>query len=82
VDERPELGTADVGFSLATTRAALGHRAVVLAEDRSEFRRGLAAAACGEFATNVVHGSVTDGKLAFDAGRQDFPRGPITTVVT
>jgi pimaricinolide synthase PimS1 len=54
----------DVGFSLATTRAALGHRAVVLAQDWEEFRRSLDALARGEFAANVVHGAVTDGKLA------------------
>ncbi|WP_411293693.1 type I polyketide synthase, partial [Streptomyces kunmingensis] len=35
------LDAADVGLSLATTRAALGHRAVVLGADTDELRAGL-----------------------------------------
>jgi amino acid adenylation domain-containing protein len=38
---RPELHPADVALSLATTRAALEHRAVVLAADRAGLLRGL-----------------------------------------
>ncbi|RCG16179.1 SDR family NAD(P)-dependent oxidoreductase, partial [Streptomyces reniochalinae] len=34
VSERPELDPGDVGWSLASGRAALGHRAVVLGADR------------------------------------------------
>ncbi|WP_435861475.1 type I polyketide synthase, partial [Streptomyces parvus] len=34
VTERPELSLVDVGFSLATTRAALEHRAVLLGGER------------------------------------------------
>ncbi|MEB3963134.1 acyltransferase domain-containing protein, partial [Streptomyces kunmingensis] len=43
------LGAADVGLSLATTRAALEHRAFVLGADRAELRAGL-----GERLTPVV----------------------------
>ncbi|WUP02312.1 type I polyketide synthase (plasmid) [Streptomyces sp. NBC_00272] len=38
----------DLGFSLATTRAALEHRAVLLAADRDELVRGLSALAEGD----------------------------------
>ncbi|TCO62331.1 type I polyketide synthase [Actinocrispum wychmicini] len=46
---------ADVGFSLATTRATMDHRAVVVADNREDFLRGLDALAQGE---PVVHGKV------------------------
>ncbi|WP_406312552.1 SDR family NAD(P)-dependent oxidoreductase [Streptosporangium sp. NBC_01639] len=45
VRERPGLGLGDLGFSLATTRAALEQRAVVVAGDRQELLDGLAAVA-------------------------------------
>ncbi|MGE7437298.1 type I polyketide synthase [Kitasatospora sp. NPDC001175] len=64
-DEQPELSPVDVGHSLATTRAALEQRAVVIADDRTEFLRGLAALAAGEAPANVVQGSVAGGRLAF-----------------
>ncbi|MER6778678.1 MULTISPECIES: type I polyketide synthase [unclassified Streptomyces] len=43
-----EASVRDVGHSLAVTRAALEHRAVLLAADREELVRGLAALAEGE----------------------------------
>ncbi|MBT2386775.1 SDR family NAD(P)-dependent oxidoreductase, partial [Streptomyces sp. ISL-11] len=43
VAEHPHLDPADVGFSLATSRAALEHRAVVLGSDITELTTGLAA---------------------------------------
>ncbi|WP_165036583.1 acyltransferase domain-containing protein, partial [Candidatus Protofrankia californiensis] len=58
-----ELDGADVGYSLAATRAALAQRAVVLAEDHAGFLRGLAAVADGgplpdgEPVAEVVRGS-------------------------
>ncbi|KJK55227.1 type I polyketide synthase, partial [Saccharothrix sp. ST-888] len=64
-DGDPGLEPADVGYSLAVGRAALERRAVIVAEDREEFRRGLSALAAGESAANVVQGSVVEGRTAF-----------------
>nr|WSX19094.1 type I polyketide synthase [Streptomyces tubercidicus] len=41
VEERPELGPADVGFSLLSTRAELEHRAVVVGAERDQLLSGL-----------------------------------------
>ncbi|MFF7725386.1 type I polyketide synthase [Streptomyces sp. NPDC008001] len=46
----------DTGFSTATTRSALDHRAAVIGTDARELRAGLAALAAGETAANVVAG--------------------------
>ena len=54
---------ADVGFSLATTRASLPHRAVVLAGDRRQAQRGLETLAAGGNATGVVEGPAENGGL-------------------
>ncbi|NBH07021.1 acyltransferase domain-containing protein, partial [Amycolatopsis sp. SID8362] len=60
------LAPLDVAYSLATTRAAFEHQAVVLAGDRDELFSGLAALADGAPAPHVVEGrSVRAGKLAF-----------------
>ena len=56
---------ADVGYSLATTRAAFDHRAVVLGSNPDEFREGLRAVAEGTAAPNVGHASTAVGKTAF-----------------
>ncbi|WP_420822749.1 type I polyketide synthase [Streptomyces atratus] len=53
----PELqGTSvrDLGYSLATTRAALDHRAVLLAAGRDELVQGLTALAAGDEADSPV----------------------------
>ncbi|WP_455568164.1 SDR family NAD(P)-dependent oxidoreductase, partial [Streptomyces omiyaensis] len=50
----PDLDPADVGLSLATTRAALDHRAAVLGTDRTALLDGLAALAHGETDPAVV----------------------------
>ncbi|MFV2216081.1 SDR family NAD(P)-dependent oxidoreductase [Actinomadura sp. LOL_016] len=63
---RPDLGTADVGFSLATTRTALEHRAVVLVRDRDEALRDLADLSRGLPTAQVVQGEMrADGRVAF-----------------
>ncbi|MGI5532191.1 SDR family NAD(P)-dependent oxidoreductase [Streptomyces syringium] len=62
---RPELRPVDVGWSLATSRAALDQRAVVWAADRDGLLAGLTALAEGRPAPGVVRGAVADGRLAF-----------------
>ncbi|MBH1937212.1 SDR family NAD(P)-dependent oxidoreductase, partial [Streptomyces sp. AV19] len=64
VTDEPGPDPRDVGFTLATGRALLEHRAVVLGADRDELTRGLAALARGEEAPAVVTGAVRDA----DAG--------------
>lgn len=56
---------ADVGWSLATTRAPLGHRAVALGGDRAELMAGMSAIAAGTSSTTVVSGRATHGAVAF-----------------
>ncbi|MFI8908609.1 type I polyketide synthase [Streptomyces albidoflavus] len=53
----PGLAPADVGFSLATTRADHPHRAVVLGRTEEELVRGLEALASDTQAPNLVVGS-------------------------
>ncbi len=63
--DHPGLGAADVGLSLATTRAGLEHRAVVVGADRGELLAGLAGLAAGSPTPGVVTGRVADGETAF-----------------
>ncbi|MFJ9428007.1 type I polyketide synthase, partial [Streptomyces sp. NPDC101249] len=49
----------DIGHALATTRAVLGHRAVVLGTDRAELTGALADLAEGRASHRVVHGAAT-----------------------
>ncbi|MYU19850.1 polyketide synthase, partial [Streptomyces sp. SID8361] len=65
LERRPELSPTDLAYSLATTRAALDHRAVVVGGDRAALVVGLEALARGESAAGLVQGSVADGKVAF-----------------
>ncbi|MGH3755281.1 MAG: SDR family NAD(P)-dependent oxidoreductase, partial [Pseudonocardiaceae bacterium] len=66
VDAHPELRRTDIGYSLATARAALEHRAVLVAQDREDFLQGLAALARGGTAANLVQGVAREGgKVAF-----------------
>ncbi|WP_433498681.1 type I polyketide synthase [Sphaerimonospora sp. CA-214678] len=50
-----------VAWSLATTRAAMEHRAVVLGAGAADFARGLEALAAGEPAVNLVRGTAMPG---------------------
>ncbi|WP_203935221.1 type I polyketide synthase, partial [Virgisporangium ochraceum] len=54
--DRSDDAETDLTWSLATTRSVFAHRAVVLAADRAEARRGLAALAAGEETATVVTG--------------------------
>ncbi|MFJ9953580.1 type I polyketide synthase, partial [Kitasatospora sp. NPDC091207] len=60
-DERP----ADVAWSLATGRAGLARRAVVLGSDREALLDGLAALAAGRPSGGVVSGVAVEGRSAF-----------------
>ncbi|MGK5639571.1 SDR family NAD(P)-dependent oxidoreductase, partial [Streptomyces sp. URMC 126] len=66
VRQRPEVGAADVGRSLVTSRGVLEHRAVVLGTDRDELEVGLKALAEGREALGVVSG------IAGGAGKVGF----------
>ncbi len=55
----------DLAFSLATTRSAFEHRAVVLAADHDTAARGLAALAGGTTAPGVVTGFAATGRTAW-----------------
>ncbi|MGW9287220.1 type I polyketide synthase [Streptomyces albidoflavus] len=60
------LSPADVGFSLATTRSSLEHRAVVLGASRETLVAGLASLAEGRGGTGVVEGVAGEpGRIAF-----------------
>uniref|UniRef100_UPI0004C0E7B2 acyltransferase domain-containing protein n=1 Tax=Streptomyces sp. NRRL S-87 TaxID=1463920 RepID=UPI0004C0E7B2 len=59
------LETVDVAYSLATSRSALDHRAVVLAEEREEFLAALTALAAGEQVAGLVSGRMSAGATAF-----------------
>ncbi|MFI9273485.1 SDR family NAD(P)-dependent oxidoreductase [Kitasatospora sp. NPDC052896] len=64
LDAEPELATADVAYSLATSRAAFEHRAVLVGADRAELRETLAALVRGE--ANVPQGTTgSAGKVAY-----------------
>ncbi|MFI7367822.1 type I polyketide synthase, partial [Streptomyces sp. NPDC050149] len=62
----PGLRPVDVGFSLATSRAVLDHRAVVVGRDRDELLAALGVLADGREGAGVVRGtSRSAGALAF-----------------
>ncbi|MFJ9813569.1 SDR family NAD(P)-dependent oxidoreductase [Streptomyces sp. NPDC101158] len=73
----------DVAYSLATTRAAHDHRAVVLADDADQARVRLAALAAGERPTGrVAHGSLAvlftgQGSQRLGMGRRLHERHPL-----
>ncbi|MEV0374916.1 SDR family NAD(P)-dependent oxidoreductase, partial [Streptomyces sp. NPDC050636] len=61
VAARPQLELADVGWSLAVTRSAFEHRAVVVGGDRGELIGGLESLAAGVPAGSVVSGVARPG---------------------
>ncbi|MCP2274595.1 Acyl transferase domain-containing protein [Nocardia amikacinitolerans] len=60
-----EHDPVDVGFSLASTRAAFEHRAVVVADDRDGLLAGVRALAAGTQAPGVVTGRAAAGSTGF-----------------
>ncbi|MER6982197.1 type I polyketide synthase, partial [Streptomyces carpinensis] len=64
-DSDTESTPVDLAYSLATTRAALEHRAVVLAPDRETGVTALAALATGETPAGAVRGVTAQGTTAF-----------------
>ena len=66
LERHPELDLVDAATTLATSRAGLAERAVILGADRDGLSRGLAALADGEGAPGVLRGAdLGDGKVAF-----------------
>ncbi|MFC8131974.1 SDR family NAD(P)-dependent oxidoreductase [Streptomyces sp. NPDC057302] len=65
VEGEPETGALDVGYSLATTRSAFDHRAVVVGDDRAALVDGLTALAEGRPFPGLVSGSVAVGGVGF-----------------
>ncbi|QIB42099.1 SDR family NAD(P)-dependent oxidoreductase [Streptomyces aureoverticillatus] len=62
-DDDPAVApVADVGYSLAVSRSAFEHRAVVIGEDRESLLRGLRAVAQGEIAPGVVRAQAVKGR--------------------
>ncbi|WP_421111406.1 type I polyketide synthase, partial [Streptomyces sp. NEAU-S77] len=61
--EGPDRSPVDVGLSLATTRAALEHRAVVLGTDFATLHSGVAALADGD--ASVVSGVASEARTAW-----------------
>ncbi|MGN9788878.1 beta-ketoacyl synthase N-terminal-like domain-containing protein [Nonomuraea sp. ZG12] len=57
LDADPRLDPADVGWSLATTRTALEHRAVLRGETRDDLMAALTALAAGEPSAGVITGT-------------------------
>ncbi|MFE2728891.1 type I polyketide synthase [Kitasatospora sp. NPDC059327] len=64
VEADPSLDPADIAQSLATSRVAFAHRAVVLGSDKDGRLRALKALAAGEHDADVVSGTTARGKLA------------------
>ena len=65
LEDDPEARLVDVAYSLATTRAALERRAVVLGADRDEASGALRALAAGRPSPNAIAERAREGKLAF-----------------
>ncbi|MCF1512739.1 type I polyketide synthase, partial [Streptomyces glomeratus] len=60
-----EVNLLDLGYSLATGRTALDHRAALFAESQGELLEGLDALAAGRSSARLVTGGPTTGRTAF-----------------
>ncbi|AGL16003.1 modular polyketide synthase [Actinoplanes sp. N902-109] len=58
---RPDLTTTDVAWSLATTRSAFEHRAVVFGATREDLVAGMANVATGQSSASVISGQARSG---------------------
>ncbi|MEV7175040.1 type I polyketide synthase, partial [Streptomyces sp. NPDC093224] len=65
VESDDSLDPYDIAHALATTRAALEHRALVLGADRDELLAGLATLADGTSSPAVVRGTADEARTAF-----------------
>ncbi|MGW5267008.1 acyltransferase domain-containing protein, partial [Microbispora sp. NPDC004025] len=65
LDRHPGLEAADVGYSLATTRARFDHRAVITGTTRQELLEGTRALANATIAPGVTTGVARPGGVAF-----------------
>ncbi|AEM84316.1 Beta-ketoacyl synthase [Streptomyces violaceusniger Tu 4113] len=74
VRQSPGVRAEDIAYSLATTRAGLRHRAVLLAGDRHEAQAGLEALAREDPDGNPVHSSTRSGGIAFLFGGDSVRR--------
>ncbi|HEX3782130.1 MAG TPA: type I polyketide synthase, partial [Pseudonocardiaceae bacterium] len=65
VRDSESLSVADLAYSMAVSRSAFEHRAVLFASDSDALTAGLAALADGSAASGLVDGQVVDGGVAF-----------------
>ncbi|MFF4802833.1 type I polyketide synthase [Streptomyces sp. NPDC001351] len=65
VNADPAARPGDIGHALATTRAALNHRAVVVGDDRDRMLADLKALADGSPSSRTVRGTPVPGRTAF-----------------
>ncbi len=72
LENHPKLAPIDVGYSLATTRTAFEHRAVLVGDDRAALHESLAALAQGTAHPGVLRGTAPErGPVVFVFPGQD-----------
>ncbi|MEV0221377.1 SDR family NAD(P)-dependent oxidoreductase [Streptomyces sp. NPDC050704] len=78
LETAPDLALADLAHSLATTRAALEHRAAATVHDRAEATAAVTALAAGELPPGLMRDTAREGALAVlftGQGAQRFGMG-------